>query len=131
MNKDSIQNSLLKAIDTIVEQRVLNSEKTVSRIGIVKTVLGFDAQVDIQGELSTCVLPEHLHSWIDVDDIVVVQDLYGNNSNKVITGKTGTTRSDSFVILDESSGKFISGVERIHDTTSNSEVDSHIVMSEE
>ena len=131
MSKDSIQNSLLQAIDTVVAQRLSNAEKTVSRIGIVKKVLGFDAEVDIQGELSTCTLPEHLHDWIDVDDIVVVQDLYGNNSNKVITGKTGTTRADSFVIFDESINKSVSGVERIHDTTSNSEVDSHIVMSEE
>lgn len=127
---ESIQNSLLRAIDTIVEQRVESSEKTISKIGIVRSVKGFDAEVEIQGALSTCVLPEHLHDWIDVDDIVVVQDLYGNNSNKVITGKTGTTRADSFTIFDEGTNKSVSGVERIYDTTSNEEIDSHIVMSE-
>ena len=70
-------------------------------------------------------MPEHLHSWIQKDDIVVIQDLYGDGSKKVVTGKTGSRNtSPSLVFYDDETNMNISGVEVVYDEKGNVGMDT-------
>lgn len=107
----SIQDSLLEAIDIMVSDSIKKAKYTSSTIGKVKSVKLPDCVVTLADNEVTCVLPEHLHNWIQKDDIVIVQDLYNDNSKKTVVGKVGSSRPVSLVIFDEAVGKDISGVD--------------------
>jgi hypothetical protein len=87
----NLQDSLLDAIRIIVDEVVKNTPYTSSYIGLVKEVNGFDCVVEIFGSDTECKLLEHLHTQIKVGDIVVVQDLYNDNTQKFIQSKIGET----------------------------------------
>ncbi|HFI0463211.1 TPA: hypothetical protein ACGO1T_000555 [Streptococcus suis] len=109
------QIKLVETIDMIVQDRVKNASTTMSTIGIVKTdPNNYSCTVTIKDQEVTCSVPEHLHSWIQKDDIVIIQDLYNDGQSKVIVGKTGQLeKNPSIVIYDESIGKDISGVDGV------------------
>lgn len=123
MDSTNLQNSLINAINILVKESINQTKFTSSNIGLVKFVKGFDCTVEIQGDEISCTLMEHLHDWIDVDDIVIVQDLYNNNIKKAVIGKVGTTRPISFTIFDENKGKSVSGVEHLYDKSTDEKVD--------
>lgn len=118
----NIQASILKAIDIVVSKNIKETKYTASNVGLVRTVSGFDCTVEVQGSELSCVLMEHLHDWIQEDDIVIIQDLYNDNTKKAVIGKIGTSRPTSFTIYDDQKGKSVSGVEQLYDTTTNEEV---------
>lgn len=118
----NVQDSLLKAIDIVVNDQIKNTKFTVSNIGQVKSVAGFDCVVELAGSEYNCILPEHLHDWIQEDDIVVVQDLYSDNIKKIVVGKIGTSRPTSFTIYDTDAHRSVSGVEQLHDTETGNPV---------
>ncbi|MDY7043701.1 hypothetical protein RVS70_05730 [Virgibacillus sp. M23] len=120
----SLQDSILKSIDILVKENIKNTKYTASNVGLVKSIAGFDCTVEIQGVELSCILFEHLHDWIQVDDIVIVQDLYNDSSKKTIVGKIGTSRPTSFTIFDTEKGRSISGVEQVYDTSNNEVVDA-------
>lgn len=121
--EQDIQKSILDAINILVKDKVDKAKYTSSNLGIVKSVKGFDCVVDVQGNELSCVLMEHLHDWIQVDDIVIVQDLYNDNTKKAVIGKIGTSRPTSFTIEDSSIKKGVSGVEQLYDESTGKEVD--------
>lgn len=86
---NDVQKSLIDAIEILVDAQLKNTEYTSSHIGLVKEVNGFDATVEILGSDTRCKLAEHLHTLIQVNDIVLVQDLYNNNVKKFIVSKIG------------------------------------------
>jgi hypothetical protein len=88
---DDVQKSLIEAIDIIVGETIKKTEYTSSYIGKVKVKNGFDCTVEIFGEDTQCKLVEHLQTSVNVNDIVLVQDLYNSNVNKFIVCKLGTT----------------------------------------
>ena len=122
MNRD-IQDSLVKAVDIIVKENINNTQYTASIIAIVKSVKGFDAVVEIQGEECKCILLEHLHDWIQPNDIVILQDLYNDSRKRAIIGKVGTSAPTSFTVFDEGKKRAISGVEQLYDDELQREVD--------
>lgn len=126
----NIQNSLLEAIDILVKQQVNDTKYTSSNYGKVLAVKGFDCVVEMQGNELKCVLMEHLHDWIQVDDIVIIQDLYNDNTKKAVIGKVGTSRPTSFTIYDESKGKAVSGVEELQDEDTGEFVDVILEIEE-
>ena len=118
-----VQNSILNAIDIMVKQGVSNIKLTSSTVGLVKKVSGFECVVEIANSEYKCVLMEHLHDWIDVDDIVIIQDLYNDNTKKAVIGKIGTTRTTSFTIYDTQKQKSISGVDALFDEETGTRLD--------
>ncbi|WP_186318589.1 hypothetical protein [Bacillus pumilus] len=118
----SLQDSLVEAINILIKEGLDTTKYTSSNIGLVKSVKGFGCVAEVQGNDVDCVLMEHLHDWIQKDDIVIVQDLYNDNQKKAVIGKIGTSRPDSFTILDTDKGKSVSGVEQLYDE-STGEVD--------
>lgn len=110
-----IQNKILEAVDIIVKENINNAKYTSSNVGIVKSVNGFDCIVEIQDNEYSCILMEHLHDWIQEDDIVIVQDLYNNNSKRTVIGKIGSSRPVSLTFEDSNIKKGISGVDAVID----------------
>jgi hypothetical protein len=129
VDKD-IQESILEAISILVKENINHTPYTSSNIGKVKSVKAFDCVVEIHGNDVECVLMEHLHDWIQVDDIVIVQDLYNDNTKKAVMGKVGTSRPTSFTIYDEDKGKSVSGVEELIDDETGEFVDVILEVEE-
>lgn len=111
MSKRETQQAIIESIEKVVHAGISNMQTTNSLIGfVVGEPKGFDVTVSIYGEEYKCILPEHLHSWIQDKDVVIVQDLYGDGRSKVVTGKTGTTHQDSsLVFVDTEKDKIVSG----------------------
>ena len=121
MGDYDLQRDIVNAIKIVVNGELSKNTHTSSLIGIIKDEpIGFDCVVTINGQDMDCQLPEHLHTWIQKNDIVIVQDLYGNGSKKVVTGKTGSVNpSPSLVFHDEALGKNISGRDMVFDEQGN------------
>lgn len=127
MMDKSIQDSLLEAIDIMVSDSIKKAKYTSSSIGKVKLVKLPECVVALADNEITCLLPEHLHDWIQKDDIVIIQDLYNDNTKKAVVGKVGSSRPVSFVMHDEEKGKGVSGVDVTEDPNTGS-IDDDIVL---
>lgn len=105
------QDNLIKAIETVVDIK-LNAYKNPSNtVGIVVSEpSGFECIVEINKEQINCLLPEHLQTWVQKDDIVSVQDLYGNGQRLMVIGKTGKKGGDPSIVFSRDD-KNISGVD--------------------
>ncbi|MCY9056047.1 hypothetical protein ACP8H2_09235 [Bacillus subtilis] len=123
----TIQDSLLEAIDIMVSENTKKIKYTSSTVGKVKVVNLPNCTVTLPDNEITCLLPEHLHDWVQKDDIVVVQDLYNDNTKKVVVGKIGSSRPVSFVMYDQSVGRNISGVDATEDP-STGDTDDNIIL---
>ncbi|HDR7263660.1 hypothetical protein [Bacillus sp. CH_203] len=91
MNKN-VQESLIEAIDIIVGEKLNKTNYTSSHVGKVKKVNGFECVVEIYGSDKDCKLLEHLHTQIKTGDIVVVQDLYNDNTSRFVQCKIGESQ---------------------------------------
>lgn len=109
------QITIVDTIDYIVTERLKEMETTMSSIGVVlNDPTNYQCVVRIKGQDVNCSVPEHLHSWIQKDDVVIVQDLYNNGFSKIIVGKTGQLeKNPSIVIYDPEVEKNISGVDGV------------------
>lgn len=121
MSEKDIQNALLEAVEIVVDSKLKNTNQTNSMIGVVVSdPIGFEVSVQMQGSVFTCTLPEHLHSWVQKDDIVIIQDLYSDGQKRIVTGKTGQLQSTpSLVFYSEEKDGLISGVDGIFDDYGN------------
>ena len=120
------QKNILDAITVVVKAEMGKQSTTNSLVGfVVANPVGFDCTVDVGAIEYYCQLPEHLHSWIQKDDIVVIQDLYGDGSKKVVAGKTGSRNaSPSLVFYDDETNMNISGVDVVFDEEGNVGMDT-------
>lgn len=112
---------LATSVKKIVENALNDFTTTNSVVGVVtEDPNAFSANVKINNEVFECTLPEHLHSWIQKDDIVIIQDLFNNGQKKVITGKTGQLqKTPSLVFYDSSKDRLTSGVDGLFDEKGN------------
>lgn len=132
MEEHELQHIFLDAIKTVVTSEMSKSTGTNSKIGVVvKEPVGFECVVLLNKQETKCQLPEHLHSWIQKGDIVIVQDLYGDGSKRVVTGKTGDTHQQpSLVFEDSDTGKLISGRDAVYDETGNNNLSTFGTIEE-
>ncbi|MBS4462280.1 hypothetical protein JXA27_06875 [Aerococcaceae bacterium zg-B36] len=124
MDANQAQEKLIQAIDVVVKSRLNNYQTTNSMIGVLtEDPVGFDCKVRINNEIIECSVPEHLHSWVQKDDIVIVQDLYNDGRKKLITGKTGQLQAHpSIVFEDPNKKKLISGRDGIFETSNDEKI---------
>lgn len=117
MGGEEFQNAILEAVDIVVNARVGKLGYTNSQIGVVlEDPRGYDVRVKIRDSEVSCIVPEHLHSWIQKDDIVIVKDLYNDGQKLVVDAKTGQLQSTpSLVFYDSEKEKLVSGVDGIFD----------------
>ena len=129
MKADEIQKNLIKSVNTIVESKINEQPTPKNLVGIVvQDPSGYKCIVNVNGTEYTCTLPEHLHDWISKDDIVYIQDLYGNGSNLAIIGSSGSTRDQTLVIGDENKGHNVSGVTKFENEDGDLR-DNNIIIS--
>lgn len=120
MDQTNIQDNIIASIDKLISSRIDAIQTTNSTVGVVsKDPVGFECEVKIKNEIFTCVIPEHLHSWIQKDDIVIIQDLYNNGQKRLITGKTGQLQDTPSLVFFNNKSKAISGVDGLFDNEGN------------
>lgn len=116
------QESIIRAISTLVDQRVKAHTTTNSMIGVVvQDPVSFRVDVRINEDVHNCMIAEHLHHWIQKDDVVVVQDLYNDYKKLLITGKTGHTQKKPQLVFGDGRNpdNHISGVDGVFDESGN------------
>ncbi|HFK1434992.1 TPA: hypothetical protein ACGXNJ_005146 [Bacillus cereus] len=114
MIKD-IQQSLLETVRILAGERLKNVNFTKSYTGIVRDVKGLRCIVEVLGSESECIIPYNLVSFIDVDDIVIVQDIGNNNAQKIVQGVISSLHKDMFHIYDPVEDRIISSIEQLWD----------------
>ena len=131
MKTEELQGKIIETIETIVDHRMKNGSTPVNRTGVVvKEPKGFDCHVQIGLDVVVCLLPEHLQTWIQKDDVVLVQDLYGDGSRFTVSGKTGSTlTSPQLVFADQDTNKNISGVDGIFNDQTGERLDTSGTIS--
>lgn len=118
------QKQLLEAIDLVVSDRLSKTKKPHNRVGVLQnTPAGYVGQVKINREIIECHVPEHLHSWVQKDDVVMVQDAYGDGKLMIVIGKTGETQvNPTLVFYDKDIDRLISGVDMIVDSENGNDL---------
>jgi len=81
------QQSIVQAIETIVQQMIDSTSYTSSSIGVVSDIQGLDCKVKIFGQDVKCILLEHMVGKVNIGDVVVVQDLFNDGKSKYIQSK--------------------------------------------
>lgn len=121
MEKSELHSNLFTAVDKIVEVKMSAMTTTNSTVGVVSSdPEGFTCKVKLNNEEYVCTIPEHLHSWIQKNDIVIIQDLYNNGQKRMVIGKTGQVQeSPSLVFYDKDKKKLTSGVDGLFDSEGN------------
>ncbi|EOO44266.1 MULTISPECIES: hypothetical protein [Bacillus] len=114
MIKD-IQQSLLETVQILAGERLKNVNFTKSYTGIVRDVKGLRCIVEVLGSESECIIPYNLVSFIDVDDIVIVQDIGNNNAQKIVQGVISSLHKDMFHIYDPIEDRIVSSIEQLWD----------------
>lgn len=111
MSEVNVQRQAIDAIGKVVDSKLVDFNHTRSDIGVVtEDPRGFDAKVKIGKDVVSCTVSEHLHSWIQKDDIVTIQDLYGDGQKRLIIGKISQIQdTPSLVFYDPETDKNISG----------------------
>lgn len=117
-----MQENVIKAIRTIVGAEMQSINATKSTIGIVlENPKNYKAKVKINDDVFEAIVPEHVHHWIQKDDVVVVRDLYNDKKKLVIEGKTGHVSGEPQLVFSDArdTDKYVSGVDGVFDENGN------------
>lgn len=117
-----MQENVIKAIRTIVGAEMQSMNATKSTIGIVlDNPKNYKAKVKINDDVFEAIVPEHVHHWIQKDDVVVVRDLYNDKKKLVIEGKTGHVSGEPQLVFSDArdTDKYVSGVDGVFDENGN------------
>ena len=117
-----MQENVIKAIRTIVGAEIQSMNATKSTIGIVlDNPKNYKAKVKINDDVFEAIVPEHVHHWIQKDDVVVIRDLYNDKKKLVIEGKTGHISGEPQLVFSDArdTDKYVSGVDGVFDEDGN------------
>jgi hypothetical protein len=110
-----IQNSILEAVQTVAGERLKNVNFTKSYTGIVRSIDGTKAIVEVFGSELDCIIPLNLSSFVGKDDIVIVQDIANNSFKRIVQGVISSINKDMFHIYDPVEDRIVSSVEQLWD----------------
>lgn len=117
-----MQENVIRAIRTIVGSEMQSMNTTKSTIGIVlDNPKNYKAKVKINDDVFEAIVPEHVHHWIQKDDVVVIRDLYNDKKKLVIEGKTGHISGEPQLVFSDArdTDKYVSGVDGVFDENGN------------
>ena len=117
-----MQENVIRAIRTIVGAEMQSMNATKSTIGIVlDNPKNYKAKVKINDDVFEAIVPEHVHHWIQKDDVVVIRDLYNDKKKLVIEGKTGHIGGEPQLVFSDArdTDKYVSGVDGVFDENGN------------
>lgn len=110
-----IQNSIIEAVQTVAGERIRNVNFTKSYTGVVRSISGLEAIVEVLGSDSECIIPHNLASFVGQGDIVIVQDIINGNIQKIIQGVISSINKNMFHIYDSVEDRVVSSVEQLWD----------------
>ena len=117
-----MQENIIRAIRTVVGAEMQSMNATKSTIGIVlENPKNYKAKVKINDDVFEAIVPEHVHHWIQKDDVVVIRDLYNDKKKLVIEGKTGHIGGEPQLVFSDArdTDKYVSGVDGVFDENGN------------
>lgn len=117
-----MQENIIRAIRTVVGAEMQSMNATKSTIGIVlDNPKNYKAKVKINDDVFEAIVPEHVHHWIQKDDVVVIRDLYNDKKKLVIEGKTGHISGEPQLVFSDArdTDKYVSGVDGVFDENGN------------
>ena len=117
-----MQENIIRAIRTVVGAEMQSMNATKSTIGIVlDNPKNYKAKVKINDDVFEAIVPEHVHHWIQKDDVVVIRDLYNDKKKLVIEGKTGHVSGEPQLVFSDArdTDKYVSGVDGVFDENGN------------
>lgn len=117
MSNTDMQTAIIDSINILVEDKINKLNYVKFRQGVVLSVDGYSCIVRIAETDFECKLMEHLHSWIEPQDVVNVE-VGGNGTELFVSGKIGTTKTNSFVVEDATTSNYVSGIEGVEDENS-------------
>jgi hypothetical protein len=115
MMDNELQSGLIKTIQLIAQERIKNVNFTKSYTGIVISMDGNKAMVEIFGNAYECIIPNNLSNYIEKDDIVVIQDISNNKVKRVVQGVISSLNKFMFHIYDPVEDKIVSSVLQLWD----------------
>lgn len=110
-----VQQSLLETVQIIAGERLKNVNFTKSFTGVVKSIDGLNCSVEAFGSTLTCMIPHNLSSFIDLKDVVIVQDIDNKGVTRIVQGVISSLNPDIFNIYDPVADVIVSSVLRIWD----------------
>lgn len=110
-----IQNGLIETIQRIAGERLKNLNFTKSYTGIVKEKYGQRCVVEIFDSQYECIIPHNLANFININDIVIVQDIVNNRIKRIIQGVISSLNKDIFHIYDPIENKIVSSLLQLWD----------------
>lgn len=117
-----MQENVIRAIRTIVGAEIQSIDTTRSTIGIVlDNPKNYKTKVKINDDVFEAIVPEHVHHWIQKDDVVVIRDLYNDKKKLVVEGKTGHVSGEPQLVFSDArdTDKYVSGVDGVFDENGN------------
>ena len=117
-----MQENVISAIRTIVGAEIQSINATKSTIGIVlDNPKNYRTKVRINDDVFEAIVPEHVHHWIQKDDVVVIRDLYNDKKKLVVEGKTGHISVEPQLVFSDArdTDKYVSGVDGVFDEDGN------------
>lgn len=117
------QESIIESIRTIAGEKLKNVNFTKSYTGIVRSVDGLNCIVEIFGSDSECIIPQNLSSFVEKDDIVIIQDIANNRFKRIVQGVISSLNKDMFHIYDPIEDKIISSIMQLWDEELQEPVD--------
>lgn len=110
-----IQSKLIETIQLITGEKLKNVNFTKSYTGIVRSIKGSNAIVEIFENELECTIPHNLLSFVDIDDIVIVQDIANNGIKRIIQGVISSLNKDMFHIYDPVANEIVSSIMQLWD----------------
>lgn len=118
-----IQNNIIEAIQILAGNSLSNISFTKSFSGRVNKIDKKSCTVEAYGEEYECIIPSNLVGHIITNDVVIVQDLYNNNSRRLIQGVISSQEdSVKFHIYDPVENVVISNILQLWDEELGEEV---------
>lgn len=121
MNQE-LQNSLIETIKIVAGERLKNVNFTKSYTGLVKEMYDNVAVVEIFESDYECMIPHNLSSYIEKNDIVIVQDISNNRFKKIVLGVISSLNKDMFHIYDTTTDTIVSSVLQLWDEDLQKEI---------
>ncbi len=97
MTDIDIQDSLIKSIQLLAGDKINSLNFTKSFSGRVVKIEETSCLVDAHGQSYDCIIPTNLLNHVSVEEIVVVQDLQGNNQRRIVQGVISSLGSEIHV----------------------------------
>lgn len=122
--KKEFQDNLIDTIQIIAGEKLKNISFTKSFSGVVKEINGKLCTIEAYEQLYECIIPESIINHVTIGEVAIVQDIFNNNSKRIIQGViTGKTIDGiEFHVYDPVENKIVSSVLQLYDESLGNDI---------